>query len=118
MKKAAFAVIAAVVAVTFALPAFSQDSNLSPQPKLYEFSGKVTAVDAAAKTMAVDNGYKEVRTFTIADDFWWLMVKKDTKLADQIAYIKVGDMVTCKYTTKGDKFICHRCGPLRRGPSP
>ncbi|MEI6084832.1 MAG: hypothetical protein WCS70_11070 [Verrucomicrobiota bacterium] len=106
MKKAALAVIAAIVAVTFALPAFAEDAK-PEKPKKREFTGEVTAVDAAAKTVTLKNKDGESKTFAAAAAKIATADKKVGELTD----LKVGDKVKANYTEEGGKNVASKIAP-------
>ena len=105
MKKAAFAVLAAIVAVTFTLPAFAEDAK-PEKPKKHEFTGDVTAVDAVAKTVTIKNKDGE-KTFVAAAAKIATADKKAAELTD----VKVGDKVHAVYTEDGGKNVASKIGP-------
>lgn len=106
MKKAALAVIAAIVAVTFALPAFAEDTK-AEKPKKHDFTGEVTAVDAAAKTVTAKNSKDETKTF-VADK---AKVATGDKKVAELTDLKVGDKVHVSYTEDGGKNIATKIAP-------
>ena len=107
MKKLALAVIAAAVAVTFALPSFADDAK-AEKPKPHQFTGEITAIDTTAKTVTVKNDKGESKTFTLAAT---VKIATADKKAAELTDLKVGDKIHTVYTEDGGKDVASKIGP-------
>jgi len=96
--------VLSVVALTLALPAFAQDAapkTVAPKTaKVHDFTGAITAVDAAKGTVTI-KGHKDVeKTFTI--DATTKIVTTDKPVAT-LADLKVGEKIKVAYTEDAGK---------------
>jgi len=112
MKKVLMIVLAVLISVAFVTTVFAQTTTdkaatkaagpaaekavkaaekKEAKPKVHQFSGEVTAIDTAAKTLSV-KGKKDEKVFDIAD-------------AKMKAEPKTGDKVLVKYTEKDGKNV-------------
>jgi len=107
MKKALLAVVAVAVAAMFALPSFAEDAKKPEKPKAKQFTGEITAVDVAAKTVSLKNAKGEAKTFAAGD----AKVATAAKAAAELSDLKVGDKVVAAYKEEGDKNVATKISP-------
>lgn len=114
MKKALLSVVAIALAATFALPAFADEAKKeakkeakAEKAKSHQFTGEITAVDAAAKTVTLKNKKDETKTFAADAAKVATGDKKEASLAD----LKVGDKVVASYVEEGGKNVASKIGP-------
>ena len=110
MKKVLMFVCAVVIAVAFAATGFAQappaaaPEKAAPAPavekaKMHHFTGEVTAMDMAAKTLTV-KGKKGDMTFDVTD-------------AKMKGEPKAGDKVVVRYMEKDGKMVAKFVGPKK-----
>jgi len=104
MKKVMFAAVLSVVTLTLALPSFAEDVAPKKEAKVaavgHDFTGAITAVDAAKGTVTI-KGHKDVeKTFTI--DATTKIVTTDKPVAT-LADLKVGEKIKVAYTEDAGK---------------
>jgi len=104
MKKVMFAAVLSVVALTLALPSFAEDAAPKKENKVaaggHDFTGAITAVDAAKGTVTI-KGHKDVeKTFTIAET---TKIVTTDKAVATLADLKVGEKVKVAYTEEAGK---------------
>ncbi|MCG3147392.1 MAG: hypothetical protein PCFJNLEI_00831 [Verrucomicrobiae bacterium] len=107
MKKALFTVVAVAVAAMIALPAYAEEAKKADKPKSRQFTGEITAVDAATKTVALKNAKGEAKTFVAGE----AKIATADKAAAELSDLKVGDKVTASYKEDGDKNVATKIGP-------
>jgi Cu/Ag efflux protein CusF len=107
MKKALVAMTAVALATLIALPTYAEDAKKADKPKSRQFTGEITAVDAAAKTVTLKNAKGETKTFQ-ADG---AKVMTADKPAAELTDLKVGDKVTAQFKEDGDKNIATKIAP-------
>ena len=96
MKKVVFAVAAVAVALVFALPSFAQDAKTKAEkPTHHDFTGTITAVDAAKNTVTVKNKDGE-KTFVVTDKS--KITTADKNVPATLADLKVGEKVKVTFT--------------------
>jgi Cu/Ag efflux protein CusF len=108
MKKALLAVVAVAVATTFALPAFAQDAKKAEKPKVHQFTGEVSAVDAAGKSVTLKNKDGETKVIVLNEKS---KVSTADKKAAELTDVKVGDKLVASFTEEGGKNVATRVGP-------
>ena len=99
MKKVVFAAVLSVVALALALPTFADEAkkDVKPEkPKHQDFSGAITAVDAAKGSLTIKNHKDVEKTFAVTDT---AKVVTADKAVAALADLKVGDKVRVTYTT-------------------
>ena len=104
MKKVMFAVVLSAVALTLALPVFAEDAAPKKEAKTaasgHDFTGAITAVDAAKGTLTL-KGHKDVeKTFTIGETTKIVTTEKPVAT---LADLKVGEKVKIAYTEDAGK---------------
>ena len=127
MKKVVMFVCAVVIAVAFAATGFAQappaaaPEKAAPAPavekaKMHHFTGEVTAMDMAAKTLTV-KGKKGDMTFDVTD----AKMKGEPKAGDKVkvAYTKKDGKIVAKYVKiKGAKKAEKPMAPQEAAPAP
>jgi Cu/Ag efflux protein CusF len=108
MKKFLLATAAIAVALAVALPARAEGEKKAEKPKKQQYTGEVTKVDAAGKSITVKKGEGDEKTFGVADK---AKVATKDKEAAELSDLKVGDKVTVHYTEEGGKDVAHKIGP-------
>ena|SRR5437870_799338 len=111
MKKFLLATAVIAVALAVALPARAADEKKAEKPetpKKRQYTGEVTKVDAAGKSITVKKGEGDEKTFGVADK---AKVATKDKEAAELSDLKVGDKVTVHYTEEGGKDVAHKIGP-------
>ena len=108
MKKFLLATAVIAVALAVALPARAADEKKAEKPKKQQYTGEVTKVDAAGKSITVKKGEGDEKTFSVADK---AKVATKDKEAAELSDLKVGDKVTVHYTEEGGKDVAHKIGP-------
>jgi hypothetical protein len=85
--------VAAVLVLGFSLPAFAYSASSTP----FSYSGKIVAIDSAAKAITVQAGLNDQRIFTLNS------VAQVTKCnrPESFSSLKVGDKVTVSYYQTG-----------------
>ena len=104
MKKVMFAAVLSVVALTLALPAFAEDAAPKKEVKTaasgHDFTGAITAVDAAKGTVTI-KGHKDVeKTFTVAETTKIVTIEKPVAT---LADLKVGEKIKVAFTEEAGK---------------
>ncbi|HUK81415.1 MAG TPA: hypothetical protein VLZ12_02170 [Verrucomicrobiae bacterium] len=105
MKKLLLPIVAVAIALAFALPLRAEDEA---KPKKHQFTGEITKVDAAAKSVSVKNSKGEEKSFTLTDKA--KLSTKDKETAE-LSDLKVGDKVTVHYTEENGKDMANKIGP-------
>jgi Cu/Ag efflux protein CusF len=108
MKKALLAIVAVAVAATFTLPAFAEDAKKPEKPKAHQFTGEITAVDVAGKSVTLKNKDGETKTVVLNEKS---KVATADKKAAELSDLKVGDKVVASFTEEGGKNVALRVGP-------
>lgn len=108
MKKALFAVVAIALATMFAAPTFAEDAKKADKPKTRQFTGEITAVDAAAKSVTLKNKDGETKTIVVGDK---TKIATADKKAAELSDLKAGDRMQANFTEDGDKNVATKIGP-------
>jgi len=91
---------------------FAADGEAAPKkekgPKMSQFTGEITAVDAAANSLSVKKD-EDTKTFKAEGAKVATADKKDATLAD----LKVGDKVTVMYVEDSGAAVAKRIGPAK-----
>ena len=96
MKKVMFVAVLSIVAL--ALPLFAQDApkkEAKAAAKVHDFTGAITAVDAAKGTVTIKNHKEVEKTFTVTDAA--KIVTADKAVAT-LADLKVAEKVIVAFT--------------------
>ena len=94
MKKVMFVAVLSIVAL--ALPLFAQDApKKEAKAKVHDFTGAITAVDAAKGTVTVKNHKDIEKTFAVTDT---AKIATADKAVATLADLKVADKVTVAFT--------------------
>jgi hypothetical protein len=80
---------AAVLVMGFAFPAFAFSASSSP----FSYSGKIVAIDNAAKTLTVQSGMNDRQIFTLNS----IASVTNCNRPESFSKLKVGDHVTIGY---------------------
>ena len=104
MKKVMFAAVLSVVALTLALPSFAEDAAPKKEAKTaangHDFTGVITAVDAAKGTVTI-KGHKDIeKTFTVAET---TKIATADKPVATLADLKVGEKIKVAYMEDAGK---------------
>jgi hypothetical protein len=102
------AISLAVVAFAFAMPAIAEDAakeTKPAKPKKHEYTGEITSMDAAKKTVTVKKKDGDEKTFTLGEKA--KIVVKD-KEAAELSDLKAGQKVMVTYTEDGAVLTAHR----------
>ena len=96
--------ILCLAAAVLACTQVARAADAKPPEK--EVQGKITAVDAAAGTVAIKHK-KDTMTFTAAPD---IEFGGDGNKKLTLADLKVGDHITVHYTEESGKLMAHKIG--------
>ena len=107
MKKFLLSAVTVAVALAFALPLRAEEAK-TEKPKPHQFTGEITKVDAAAKSITLKNSKGEEKTFTLSDK---AKVSTKDKEAAELSDLKVGDKVTAHYTEQDGKMMASKINP-------
>jgi Cu/Ag efflux protein CusF len=108
MKKSLLSIVALAVALAVALPVRAEDQAKPEKPKQHQFTGEITKVDAAGKSVTLKNSKGEEKTFTLADK---AKISTKEKEAAELSDLKVGDKVTAHYTEQDGKNLASKINP-------
>jgi hypothetical protein len=103
--------IAVAAAWALTLPAIAEDAakEAKPEkPKIRQFTGEITALNAAAKTVAVKNKQNVSKEF-VCDPA--CKVSTADKKAAELADLKVGDRATVHFREEDGKNLCVKIVP-------
>lgn len=98
-------------ALALALPALAEEAAKEAKPEkptVRQFTGEITAVDVAAKTVSVKNRKNETKEF-VCDPA--CKVSTADKKAAELADLKVGDRTQVHYREQDGKNVCVRMTP-------
>jgi Cu/Ag efflux protein CusF len=107
MKKLLLSSVAVAVALAFTLPLRAEEAK-PEKPKQHQFTGEITKVDAAAKSISLKNSKGEEKTFTLTDKA--KVSTKDKEVAE-LGDLKVGEKVTAHYTEQDGKDMASKINP-------
>jgi len=97
------------VALAFAAPVRGEEAAAKPEkPKRQQFTGEITKLDAATKSITLKNAKGDEKTFTLTEKA--KISTKDKEAADW-SDLKQGEKVTAHYTMQDGKAMAGRIAP-------
>jgi len=99
----------AAVALALAAPVRGEEPAAKPEkPKKQQFTGEITKVDAAAKSVTLKNAKGEEKTFTLTEK---AKISTKDKEAAELSDLKAGEKVVAHYTMQDGKAMASKIAP-------